>query len=444
MFKSLTAVTSLILLLAGCGKDQPDTQHKQVTEHLSNNISCRIALTEDSQTDANNAVRQYQHAVSQNQQPLVNLEKLGWAYVSLARNTYDDGYFNLALETSRCIQSRYNGQDEALMLEAYIAHQLHKFKEAEELARNLVDRRGYWFEYGLLGDALLEQGRLVDAEQAYQAMMNQRPGPQAYSRAAHLRWLMGDMQGAIEMAQLTAQTYGHGNNEPANWARTRLGYYLLLDGDLPGSRQIIDLTLKLNNNYAPALFISGRLHLAHDDVENAVSVLERAVELNPAPEYQWVLIEAMIAAGQHEQARLATKQFEKTAKSLDPRTYALYLATTGLNSSLALELAAEQAIRQQDIFTQDALAWSLHANNQTSSAMTQIKKALENNTHDARLFYHAAVINLAAGERSQAGKWFAKARDNLHMLLPSERLDLETEFANFVSQNPPLETDANG
>ena len=65
------------------------------------------------------------------------------------------------------------------MLQAHIAHQFHRFEAAESLARELIQQRGYWYEYGLLGDALMEQGRLDDAEKAYQSMMNQRPGPQA-------------------------------------------------------------------------------------------------------------------------------------------------------------------------------------------------------------------------------------------------------------------------
>jgi hypothetical protein len=35
----------------------------------------------------------------------------------------------------------------------------------------------------------MEQGKLNEAVEAYQTIMDQRPGPQAYSRAAHIHWL---------------------------------------------------------------------------------------------------------------------------------------------------------------------------------------------------------------------------------------------------------------
>ena len=61
------------------------------------------------------------------------------------------------------------------------------------------------FDYGLLGDALMEQGRLAEAVAAYQRMVDLRPDLQSYSRVAHIRWLKGDLDGAIEVARLAAR-----------------------------------------------------------------------------------------------------------------------------------------------------------------------------------------------------------------------------------------------
>ena len=56
------------------------------------------------------------------------------------------------------------------------------------------DMGGDAFDYGLLGDALLEQGRLDEAINFYQKMVDMRPGLQAYSRIAYVRWLTGESQ----------------------------------------------------------------------------------------------------------------------------------------------------------------------------------------------------------------------------------------------------------
>ena len=439
MFIRASIMGSLILMLCACSTDQPGNPDNQITANLVNIDSCQVVLIRNDQTPGQEEIQQYQSAVIDNRQPLVNLEKLGWAYISLARRTYDDGYYNLALDTSKCIKTKSDDHDAALMLQAYVSHQLHRFKDAEILAQELVDTRGYWFEYGLLGDALMEQGQLDAAELAYQVMLNQRPGPQAYSRAAHLRWLTGDLSGAIEMAQLTVKSYGSGQSEVASWAKTKLGYYLFLNGDLYAANKIIKQTIELNNEYAPALFIKGRLDLALNKPEKAIIKLTRAVELNPLPEYQWILYEALTTAGQHKLAQTVKLQFEKTAKTQDPRTYALYLATSPLSNNQALKLATDELNQRQDVFSLDAMAWSLYANNEITSALSFMDKALANNTHDARLYYHAALINLATDNRLQANRWFIKALDGQHMLLPSEKSDLQEKFAKFQSHQSPSE-----
>ena len=56
------------------------------------------------------------------------------------------------------------------MLRGHVLHNPHQFKEAESLARRLITERGAWFDHGLLGDALMEQGKLDEAEQAYQVL----------------------------------------------------------------------------------------------------------------------------------------------------------------------------------------------------------------------------------------------------------------------------------
>jgi hypothetical protein len=54
---------------------------------------------------------------------------------------------------------------------------------------------------------------------------------------------------------------------------------------------------------------------------------------------------------------------------------------------------------------------------------------LSEGTQDARLFYHAGRIALAAGDPVDAEKAFARSARIKQTLMPSERDDLEKEFA---------------
>jgi len=150
------------------------------------------------------------------------LEQLGWAFVAKARESFDAGFYKLAEQCARCIEKRNPQSQEAMLLRGHVLQNLHRFKESEMLARRLVEQRGLSFDYGLLGDALMEQGKLNDAAEAYQQMMNLKPDLQGYARAAHMRWLKGDLAGAIEAMQLAVSAASPSDGESAAWVNTRL------------------------------------------------------------------------------------------------------------------------------------------------------------------------------------------------------------------------------
>src|SRR4029077_14445079 len=116
-----------------------------------------------------------------------------------------------------------------------------------------------------------------------------------------------------------------------------------------------------------------------------------------------------------------------------PRTFALYLATRGQQVQQALKLAEDEMNTRADVFTMDTLAWALNANGRLHEAREYSKKALSEGTQDARLFYHAGCIAIAAGQDAEAEAAFQRSKQMKQMLMPSERDDLEKEY-NFLRQ----------
>jgi hypothetical protein len=57
---------------------------------------------------------------------------------------------------------------DALLIHGHVRLQRHDFSGTERAACELVERRGNAFDYGLLGDALLETGRIEPAAEAFQ------------------------------------------------------------------------------------------------------------------------------------------------------------------------------------------------------------------------------------------------------------------------------------
>ena len=431
-----------VVLFTGCHQEQSESKFEiALTQNKSFNACELVLAASDSETD-NSQLFHLQDLIKKDKQPIINLEKLGWAYVALARNNFDEGYYSLAQQTANCLEQKQENHPAALLLKGHVLHQLHQFKQAEVIARKLIQQRGHWFEYGLLGDALMEQGRLNKAAQAYQQMMNQRPGPQVYTRAAHLRWLKGDLEGAIEMMQLTLPSAKNSKSESAAWLKTRLGYYLFVAKDYEGAYELINSTLSLRTDYAPALFLQGRVYLSQNQIESAIHSLTRATKINPLPEYQWFLLEALQSAGNSDQVNAVKNKLIRNAIQRDPRTYSLYLASSKSDTKLALKLANEELKQRQDIFTLDAVAWAQFANSQIDNALQTIENALAEDTQEARLFYHAAVINQAAGNKSKAIHYFEKAYENLHTLMPSEQQALLSSFEGNVIQKKSFAADS--
>lgn len=375
-------------------------------------------------------IQRQQREATEREDPGMFLERLGWYYVAKARRSFDPGYYRLARAAAECMDSYRPDSPEARLLKGHVLHQLHRFGEAEAIARRLVTERGSHFDYGLLGDVLMEQGRLDEAADAYQRMMDQRPGPHAYSRAAHLRWLTGDVDGATELMRMSVQAQGTRDKESAAWSYVRLATYEVQAKKFDTARTHLDDALALQADYPPALLVTGKLELARGDILAAVSALERAARRNPLPEYQWSLAEALRSAGRRDDAERIERELVQFGAAADPRTTALFLATSRRDVETAWRLAREELTVRRDVFTLDAAAWALFALDREDEAKAYIQEALSLGTSDGRLFYHAAAIEAASGDTFAARGHIARARALDHILLPSERDGLSSIAAD--------------
>lgn len=403
------------LSAAGCTADAPAAQGNLT------NRSCAFALAPHSGAEPiDDKIRQLQQRAKKSES-VQDLEQLGWQYVSKARLSYDPGFYKLAEQCALCIDSKGSAHHAAMLLRGHALHNQHRFKEAEALASRLATQRGLSFDYGLLGDILLDQGKLDQAAEAYQEMVDLRPGMRSYSRAAQLRWLKGDLQAALELMRLATRAASPRDAEAAAWSYARLALFELQAGDAELASRASDQALDLVPEYAPALLARGRILLAQGRASEAAEALRRASQLNPLPEYGWVSSEAFRAAGRPEEARAAEQLLAQRALAEDPRTLALYLATRGEQVEKAVDLARQEIKRRQDIYTYDALAWALQAQGEVEQARKAIQSALAEGTQDARIFLHAGVIEARAGVLDEAARHLDQAKALQHMLLPSER-----------------------
>ena len=422
-------LAALILLLAVVGSRKTPMHADTETEFAA----CRFVLASlrgDQPID--NEIARQQTLIRNGSTS--GLERLGWTFVKKARRTFDASYYILAQQCAECMEARGAKGPDTLLLSAHALQSLHRFHEAEEVGRKLVSMRERPFDYGVLGDVLIDQGKVREGAAAYQKMIDLRPDLQSYARAAHVRWLTGDLSGAIELMKLAVSGSSPNDAEAAAWAYTRLSLYELQQGATKQALESCSAALSLQSDYAPAMLARGRILLALDRPVDAVVALQRAAELNPLPEYQWAVADALALTGDRDRAKEVETQIVERGATEDPRAFSLYLATRGENIEQAVHLAQHEFTCRQDVFTHDALAWSLAVAGHTAEAQLHVKQALSEGTVDARLFLHAGIIAAVNNDVTQAKRFLQKASIIQQMLLPSERKLLATTRAQFNLQ----------
>jgi len=406
-------IASLLVFTQACDRANPPT----VSTSNALQPPCMVALAANPGTDTD--IARLQRDLREKRAPGRAAEQLGYRFIAQARLTNDAGFYKVAEQTAACLDSIEPNGAAALLLRGHAFHQMHRFAEAEQIARQLVASREFVLDFGLLGDVLMEQGRVTEASVAYQKMIDLKPFYQSYTRAAHLRWLRGDVDGAIEMMHAAIRSASPRDRESVAWAYSRLAVYELQRGRLSEAARMTDRSLEYVSDYAAALLARGRIQLAQTQFTAAAATLEKAARLNPLPEYRWAFADALRALQRIDDAVAVERQLVDQGAD-DPRTFALYLSTRREDGSKALDLARRELEKRADIFTLDALAWALAAAGQLDDASALMDRALAEGTQDARLFLHAAVIAAATGRSADAARWHRAASKLRYMLLPSE------------------------
>ena len=266
--------------------------------------------------------------------------------------------------------------------------------------------------YGFLTDANVELGNYNDAEKAAQWMLDLRPGNlPGLTRAAYLRELFGDIDGAFEFMDMAYQSTPPTEVEDRAWILSQMGHLRLTEGKTDQAETILRQALLLFPGYHYALGNLAKVRLQQKHYDEAIDLLQQCYQVAPHAENLYDLAEALEIAGRASEAKKAFAEFE--AKSLlesvrgdnSNRELIFYYADHARQPAKALEVALQEYGRRHDVYTLDAYAWALHLNGQDAAARKQIETALAVGVRDARIFYHAGEIALKLGDHATAERY---------------------------------------
>jgi tetratricopeptide (TPR) repeat protein len=340
---------------------------------------------------------------------------LAGAYIQKMRETTDFGYIDRAEKLVNKTLSADVSNYEAMRLRAEIGLERHRFAEVAEFSREMTRKApdDAW-NWGTLGDALMELGQYDAAADAYQKMVLLRPNQASYNRASYYRWVMGDARGAIAIMR---QAIASGSSSPENtaWCLVDLGNLYFKTGRLQDAAQAYRDALGTFADYYPAFAGLGRVEAAEGKYEEAIQSLKHAQSAVPMPEFAAALADLYDRAGKPTESRSQMALLDVIDRMMRAkneranRNLALVLADREWNVKRALELAQAELEVRGDVYTYDALAWALLKNGRPEEAEAAARQALRFGTPEPAFYYHAGMVANALGKKDQAKELLGRA-----------------------------------
>ena len=360
-------------------------------------------------------IRMYQALVNYKPDDFHYQNLLAGSFIQKMRETMDPGYLDRASKIVHTVLSADGANYEALRLRSEIELERHNFTKVAEYSRELISNspEDPW-NWGTLGDSLMELGQYDKAADAYQHMVNMRPDLSSYNRASYYHFVSGDAAGAIEVMKRAIDA-GSRSAENVAWCYVDLGNMYFKTGQVLQAERAYLSAQRFFPGYYPAHAGLGRAYAAQGKVTEAIESYKRAQASVPLVEYAAALQDLYSLSGQPEEARKQAEMVDMIDKMEQSsglnvnRNLAMAYADHDRRTDRALALVEGEMRGRRDIYTYDALAWALYKNRKYEEAARAKEKALELGTPEPGFYYHAGMIERALGQTGEARKHLQKA-----------------------------------
>src|SRR5215207_85447 len=369
------------------------------------------------------AIRYLEAKVKNNPDDFIAYNKLAGYYLRRQRETGEASHIALAARAAEASLAALPAEQNpaGLALLAQAAYAAHDFAAARGHAERLVaiaPRESY--PYHILCDTLLELGEYERAAATFERLgrLEQFKTAATETRRARLALLRGETEQAarrFDDALALAHEERVVERETVAWCRWQLGETAFSVGDYETAERHYRDALTTFPDYHRALASVGRVRAARGDLASAVEHYERVTRILPDPSYVAALGDLYRLTGREREAAAQYALVEQIARlgeaggALHNRQLALFYADHGLKPAEAYEIAARQYEARRDIYGADALAWAALKAGRLGEARAALREALRLGTRDARLYYHAGMIERAAGDRGAARDYLERA-----------------------------------
>jgi len=374
---------------------------------------------EKSLSPAERSITQAQEHIARNPKDFEAYNALALALSRRARETSDVNFY---VQAEDALQKSFEisaGNFDGERTHVWLLLGKHEFAAALDKAKKLNKKSpDDVMLYGFLTDANVELGDYKDAEAAAQWMLDLRPGTiPGLTRAAYLRELFGDVDGALDLLGMAYQSTPLSESEDRAWILTQMAHLNLSTGKTTQAENVLQQALAMFPGYHYAMANLAKVRIQQKRYTEAMELLQQRYQAAPHAENLYELAEALQLAGRPEQARKAFAEFEQ--KSLleshradnSNRELIFYYADHANEPANALKVAQREFAWRHDVYTLDALAWALYVNGRFEEARKHIDVALAVGIRDAKLFRHAGEIALQCGDKLMAQRYLQQSAE---------------------------------
>ncbi len=311
-------------------------------------------------------------------------------------------------------RTQNNGAAFSLLVSALLAQ--HRFEEAAEVARQLVAGNPDIPVYrASLGEVELELGNYDAARLAFDSIALERRSLSIAPRLARWAELRGDTAAArasLYRAAQLAHDEGGLNDADLAWFDLRVGDFELRNGDVAAAEKALLRGLSVAPNDYRILAALARLHAVKHDWPAAIKYGESSIAVSLDPATLGILSDSYLALGDTAKSADYLRTME-VAVGLQPgafhRAWSIFLLDHGRRINEVYANVKEEARTRHDVYGHDLLGWALYRRGKYSEARTEMANAMKVGTQDALIFYHAGMIERAAGDNTRAAELLQRA-----------------------------------
>jgi tetratricopeptide (TPR) repeat protein len=324
-----------------------------------------------------------------------------------------------AVESMIAESVRVHGATEDLiLLLSHLHFKLHRLSDVrDDLARldTLADSAQ---GRALKADLAFQEGQVEEARQGYEDLARRYPTWDNLARLAYFRAKTGDVASADRLYEKAEDEITAKEMRAFAWVELQRGQLALGSGRNHDALAHYDRADKAYSGYWLIGEHRAELLANMGQFDKAVELYQQLLVNSPWPELQQALGDLYRFMGQqelarpwHEKARVAYLDVAKRGGAHYYHHLTGFYADVVEDGPEAVTWARKDLALRRNYATQDALAWALYRKGEVDKALEFAKQALASGIIDPHLYYHSAMIHMAAGRVEEGRKFLMKTSE---------------------------------